>query len=617
MTSPRNLESFRAKIARWAKIGITKWESQGTIATAASAFRKLARHYREQTVHYDQWIAQHEPSAEALACQRDTRLPREPQISLLVTTGNTTDVSALSALWHSLQAQTYSHWELCVADAGLANSPARVQLRSWAASDQRLKIRELPEDLGHAQNLQSAQSLATGDYCAFVGAADQLAPSALYEIVGAINRHPDADCLYSDHDQLDSTTGQRSEPHFKPAWSPDLLRSCNYIQHLVVIQRRLLDQVGGLLAEFGAAAGYDLLLRTTERAQRVVHIPRVLYHVCRDAGTQSWENQFALCESSRQALREHLTRCRLQGTVRHNQLPGYFSIAYSLPNRPIVSIVIPNRDQVEMLQRCLHSLWRTDYERIEIVVVENNSRDPQTFACYEQLARVPNFKLVRFEGKFNYSSVVNLGVRESAGDVVVQLNNDTQAINSDWLERMLEHALRPEVGAVGAKLYYPENDHIQHAGVVMALWGTAGHAYIDAPGNSVGYDGRLITVQNCSAVTGACLMTRRDVYEAVGGLEEEFPLDYNDIDFCLKIRQHGYLNVWTPHAELYHYESLTRKLSPSAERQAHLRWAAGRLQEKWPDIFRDGDPYYNPNLSLNSGGYELRQDPAPGVCRAA
>jgi GT2 family glycosyltransferase len=258
----------------------------------------------------------------------------------------------------------------------------------------------------------------------------------------------------------------------------------------------------------------------------------------------------------------------------------------------------------------------TDYAPCEVVIVENSSRDRRTHAYYSQLAKLPNVSVVKFSGEFNHSAAINLGVRRSRGEVVVQLNNDIEAINSDWLERLLEHALRPEVGAVGAKLYYPDN-RLQHAGVIVGLEGVAGHGHVGAPRDSFGYAGRLVTTQNCSAVTGACLMTRRDVFDEVGGLDEEFPLDFNDVDFCLRIRQRGYLNVWTPLAELYHLESLTRGSTPSAERRAHLDRGARRFKDRWNDVLRDGDPYYSPNLSLNSINFEVRLDVPQAQCRAA
>ncbi len=614
-------EPFRSKIARWAKRGITKWEQEGSRAAFASALRKLARHYSIGGImadRYDRWIARNEPDDDALRRQRASRFAIEPLISI-VTPAYNTPVAFLEALLQSVLAQTYQNWELCIADGGSDAPRLRDVLNAWVETDPRIKVRFLNENRGIAENSNAALSLATGELIAFVDHDDTLAPFALHEIVRAVNRHPDADFLYSDEDKIDGSTGRRCGPHFKPAWSPDLLRACNYITHLTVVSRRLMELVGGFRPGFEGSQDYDLILRATEKARRIVHVPHVLYHWRMHAGSVSADCEAKLYayESARKALREHLDRCQLPGAVRNSKSLGTYQITYTLPRRDLVSIIIPNRDQVDALRRCLHSLWLTDYAPFEIILVENGSRDPRTHAYYSQLARLPNVTVVEYSGVFNHSAAINLGVKESRGDVVLQLNNDVQAINTDWLERMLEHALRPEVGAVGAKLYYPDN-RLQHAGVIVGLEGVAGHGHVGVPRESFGYAGRLVATQNCSAVTGACLMTRRDVFDEVGGLDEEFPLDFNDVDFCLRMRERGYVNVWTPWAELYHFESLTRGSAPSAERQAHLHEGAQRLRARWNDVLRDGDPYYNPNLSLSStNNFEVRLDSPRTESRAA
>jgi GT2 family glycosyltransferase len=613
-----SLKPIRTQLARWARQGITKWEHEGTVGAIASAFRKLTRHFRREVVGYEQWIAGNEPDEVELGCQCATRFANEPQISLVATV-DITPVAVLEACIQSVAAQTYRNWEFLIEVESPAAPRVRELLNSWMEADSRIVVQFLADDRTGADAKRASLSQAKGEFVAFLGADDLLAPFALHEIVAAINRLPDADFLYSDDDKIDPATGQRCQPHFKPDWSPDLLRSWNYIQHLVVMRRSLLDQVGGLRPGFEGAHDYDLILRSTEQAQRIAHIPQVLYHSRnRDADIDGSVSETAMAdESSRQALREHLARCELSGTVRHGKQPGYYHVAYDLPRRPLVSIVIPNRDQAETLRRCLDSLWLTDYDHREVVIVENGSRDPRTFAYYDQLRKLANVKIVEFSGQFNYSAVVNLGVRESSGEVVVQLNNDTQAINFDWLERMLEHALRPEIGAVGAKLYYPDGDRIQHAGAVVGLRGAVGHVHLGEPGAAFGYAGRLVTIQNCSVVTGACLMTRRDVFEEVGGLDEQFPLDCNDADFCLKIIECGYRNLWTPLAELYHYESLTRGAAPTGQRLALFQQAVSRFRAKWATAFNAGDPYYNPNLSLTGSGCELRPDTRHVSSRAA
>ena len=606
----------REQIAWWARQAITKWERDGLWSAVRGAVRKLIRRSQNIEVRYDQWIASCEPSEVALQEQRQTDLAITPKISLIAAP-EVNSLVELPTLIKTLQAQTYSNWELCVAlEKGERNKAAAI-VAKLELGDLRVKLIDASTS-DAAERLNMAVSAAEGTWLAVVDASDVLAPFALFEIVAGMERHPGVDLIYSDEDQIDDDLKTRRDPVFKPNWSPDLLRSFNYLGRLTVIERKLVERVGPFRTDLPGAFEYDLNLRLTEKAKQIVHIPQVLCHqrpqtqFGRDRMTDPIAN-----EAARQAIGEHLARCDRPGTVRHGSAPGRFHVEYKLPQHPLVSIIIPNRDQVDVLARCIDSLWRTDYENFEIVIVENGSRDPRTHQYYTQLLALPRVKIVRFTEPFNYSAVVNWGVANSNGDVVVQLNNDTQVINSDWLERMLEHATRPEVGAVGAKLYFPDNDRIQHAGAVVGLGGGAGHPFIDEPGDSVGYAGRLITIQNVSSVTGACLMTRRNVYDEVGGLDESFPLDCNDADFCLKIRKHGYFNVWTPRAELYHFESLTRGAAPSAERLALLESAVTRFRKKWPNIFDEGDPFYNPNLSLNAGGYKLRLDAPPVRSRAA
>jgi GT2 family glycosyltransferase len=592
-----------------------KWEQEGSGAAFASAFRQLARRILRagwpglvEPVRYDKWILKNEPDPEILRRQRSARFPHQPLISV-VTVAYSRRREFLDAMIRSLVNQTYENWELCIVGGGGENAGMQALLGAWEATDSRIKVRCLREERAIAENSNAALALATGEFTAFLDQDDTLAPFALYEIARAVNRHPDADFLYSDEDKLNDKTGERYEPHFKPAWSPDLLRACNYIAHLTVVGRRLLDQVGGFRTGFEGAQDYDLILRATERARCIVHIPHVLYHrrMPADSAAGHSEARLPAHESARKALREHLGRCHLPGTVRNSKALGIFSVRYALPKRPLVSIVIPSREHVDTLRQCLNSLWLTDYAPVEVIIVENGSHDPRTHDYYATLARLPNVKVVIFSGPFNHSAAVNFGVSHSTGEILLQLNNDIQAINSDWLERMLDHALRPEVGAVGAKLYYPDN-RIQHAGVVVGMAGVAGHCHVGADGESCGYAGRLVATQNCSAVTGACLMTRRDVFDEVHGLDEEYPLDFNDVDFCLKIRERGYLNVWTPLAELYHFESLTRGKARARDKKAILEAAVRRFQTRWSDFLLNGDPYYNPNLTLHAANFELSPD---------
>ncbi|MGE5195254.1 MAG: glycosyltransferase family 2 protein, partial [Deltaproteobacteria bacterium] len=431
-------EPLRSKVARWAKRGISIWEQEGCRAAIGSALRKIADQHGTGSFHcasYDEWVARNEPDDKALRLQRRTTFPLQPRISLVTPTCNT-PLPFLEAMLQSVLRQTYANWELCIADGGSEGEGLRAFLDAYVQSDSRIKVRYLGTNRGIAENSNEAISLATGDYVAFLDHDDTLAPFALHEIVRAVNRHPGADFMYSDEDKIDAVEGRRRDPHFKPAWSPDLLRACNYITHLTVASRGLLDRVGFFRPGFEGSQDYDLILRATEKARCIVHIAHVLYHWRMHEGSVSsaCEAKLYAYESARNALREHLTRRRLAGSVRHGKSLGFYQTTYELPRRPLVSIIICNRDQVDALRRCLRSIWRSDYSPCEVIIVDCHSRDPRTYAYYATLARLANVTVVKFSGDFNYAAAVNFGVGRSRGEVILQLANDTEAINIDWLE---------------------------------------------------------------------------------------------------------------------------------------------------------------------------------------
>jgi O-antigen biosynthesis protein len=548
---------------------------------------------------YAYWIQRNEPGPDQLARQRAARFPQPVKISIVTPTYET-PAAFLKAMLQSVCEQSYADWELCIADGGSRSAEVRAVLETEARRDPRVRVAFLPRNEGIAGNSAAALALATGDYVAFLDHDDLLAPFALYEVARAINQDPDADVLYSDEDKIDSAGVRRSEPRFKPDWSPDVLRCHNYICHL--------EQVGGLRPGFDGAQDYDLILRASERAKKIVHIPKILYHwrmhggsTAQRAGAKSYTN-----EPGRRALQEHLTRQGIEGVVADSPHPNLFQTTYKLTRRPLVSLIVATRDQAAMLTRCLDSVARSGYDRREILLVENNSKEPATFACYEQLAGRPDVRLLTWDRPFNYAALNNWAAAQAHGEMLVFLNNDVEAITPDWIERMLEHAQRPEVGAVGAKLYYPD-DTIQHGGVVLGVGGgVAGHAFGRYPRAATGYDCRLISLQNLSAVTAACMMMRKDVFEEVGGFDEGFVLAYNDIDLCLRVRRAGYLIVWTPLAELYHHESATRGYDDRPEKQARFQSEIRRFLMKWGDQLWKGDPYYNPNLSLEGADFSFR-----------
>jgi GT2 family glycosyltransferase len=555
---------------------------------------------------YDVWIAQNEPSADDLLAQRQVRLAREPRISIIVPTYQT-PIAFLAAMIASVWHQTYPHWQLCIVDGG-SHDPALTRLlQDWDDRDDRIDLRFLPRNLGIVGNSNAAAALAVGDYIAFLDHDDLLAPNALFEIARAVNEHPEADFLYTDEDAVDEAGQTRSNPNFKPEWAPDNLRSHNYITHLAVYRSELFTRLGGYRAGYEGSQDYDLILRATELARRVVHIPKVLYHWRVHAGScASGEGVKTYAyDAARKAIRAHLVRSNLDGEVADGVTHGIYRVTYRLPRQPLVSILIPNRDQPDMLERCVDSIERSTYANHEIVIVENDSRLAQTHELYARLTSSGKVRILPWDRPFNYSAVNNFAAASARGEVLLLLNNDVEAINPDWLERMLEHALRPEVGLVGAKLYYGD-DTLQHGGVIVGLGGAAAHSHTRYPRSSFGYQGRLIVTQNLSAVTAACLMVRKDVYDEAGGLDEGYAIAFNDVDFCLRVRQRGRLVVWTPHAELYHHESRTRGTDDTPEKQARFQQEIARFKTRWVDLIRHGDPYYSPNLTDGAEDFSYR-----------
>jgi GT2 family glycosyltransferase len=585
--------------------------SGGTMLELAFADERAASH-TDPT--YAAWIDRNEPSAVELDMQRRVRFAFAPIISIIVPTFNT-PLAYLKAMLDSVRSQTYANWELCIADGGSADVRVRHIIRQYARHDPRIRARFLGKNLGIAGNSNAALDLATGDYVALLDHDDELAPFALFEIVKAVNLHPDADLLYSDEDKISADGRDRSDPHFKPAWSPDLLRSYNYICHLTTIRRDLLERLGGFRPGFDGSQDYDLVLRVTEAARAVVHIPKILYHWRTFEGSTAADGSAKMYayESAKKALGEHLARCGAAGQVKDGPFLGTYQVIYRPDRQPLVSVIIPNRDQQDDLYRCLGSIDRAQYPNYEILIVENGSTDPRTHAYYREISARPNVRILAWDGLFNYAAVNNFAVRHARGELLLLLNNDLEAIHSDWLDRLVEHALRPEVGAVGAKLYYPD-DTIQHGGVILGQGGVAGHAHWHLPRSHPGYFARLSVTHNLQAVTAACVMLRKEVFEEVGGLDERFILAFNDIDLCMRVREKGYLVVWTPYAELYHFESKTRGPDDTPEKRPRFFREARRFHAKWSGLLVAGDPYYSPHLSLEHADFRLRLQQRLSAC---
>ncbi|MBE0682585.1 MAG: glycosyltransferase [Anaerolineales bacterium] len=606
-------ESYREKMMHLADQAFKVVRDEGPGAMLKRIRDRILR-LAEARLLYDRWIANNEPDQKELTEQREAsrQFQYRPLVSI-ITPVNKTPIKILSAAIQSVIGQTYDNWELCIANGSPEIAALRKALDSYARKDSRIKIMHLADNLGIAGNTNAAIGLATGDFIGFLDHDDLLAPFALFEVVMALKQEPNADLLYSDEDKITMNGKKRFDPHFKTAYNRDLLRSINYITHLMVVRKTLGDKIDWLKSGYEGAQDYDLTLRAVEQAKNIVHIPKVLYHWRYwPSSTTNTPNTSPIAkenanESGKKALKEHLERCGLNGEVEDGPASTMYQVKYCITDSPLVSIIILNRDRSEYLHKCIVSIRnKSTYENYEIIVVENASREQQTFRLYAELKKDPVIKIIEYNKPFNYSRANNFAVDHAHGDVILFLNNDTEVISSNWLERMLEHTLRREVGAVGSKLYYPDNS-IQHAGVILGIAGFAGYPHKHSPGNVAGYINRLRLIQNYTAVTGACLMMRKAVFYEIGGFDEQVDLALSDIDLCLKAQSHEYLIVWTPYAELYHHESKTRGNENSLEKKARLRKEMDYFKQKWAKFLLQGDPYYNPNLSLDYEDFRLKE----------
>jgi O-antigen biosynthesis protein len=519
-----------------------------------------------------------------------------PLITILMPVYDTQEVWLHKAI-QSVQAQLYPNWEMCVVnDASTKNYIVPI-LNEYAASDPRIRVKHLSENRGIAGASSEALAMATGEFIGLLDHDDELTPDALWEVASWLNRNPELDLLYSDEDKL-IADGVRVEPFFKPDWSPDLLLSMNYITHFAVFRRSLLEGIGGFRSGYEGAQDYDVLLRVTEKTNRIAHVPKILYH-WRMANTSSASSARAkpfASESGRRAVEDALKRRGQEASV-EVLAPGRYRARYKISKSPLVSIIIPTKDQVRLLQQCVTSIeGKTSYHPYEIVVIDNNSIDPETIHYLDALS--DKHRVLRYPRPFNFSAINNFGADQAKGEHLLFLNDDIQVIDGEWLTALVEQAQRPEVGAVGAKLLYPDNS-IQHGGVTLGICGGAGHAFRKLPNNRTAYFGLADLTRNCSAVTAACMIIPRKVFHEVGGFDEELKVVYNDVDLCLRIRKQGYLILYTPFAVLYHFESATRgRLRPTREEELFCR--------RWSETIRLGDPYYNPSLTLTREDWSLR-----------
>lgn len=542
--------------------------------------------------------------------QEQYKFSKDIKFSVLVPLYNT-PANYLEQMIESVSWQTYSNWELCLADGSDdAHSYVGEYCTALAKKDSRIVYQKLSENKGISENTNACIKMATGNYIALFDHDDILHPSALFECMKQICDN-NADYVYTDEATfVDNDITDITTYNHKPEFSPDTLRSYNYICHFTCFSRNLYEQVGNFNKKYDGSQDYDLILRLTEKAKKIVRIPKLLYFW--RAHNLSVASDFSakpyVVNSAKKALEAHLERVGLKGEVIDAYAPTTYKINYEIKGNPLVSIIIPNKDHIDDLENCINSiLILSTYKNYEIIIVENNSEEIQTFNYYKELEKeCNNVKVVTWDQKgFNYSSINNYGVKYANGEYVLLLNNDIEIITPNWIEEMLMFAQRNDVGAVGSKLYFPD-DTIQHAGVILGIGGVAGHAHKNYGRKEYGYVSRAVISQNLSACTAACLLIRKDVFDKVEGLDEGFAVAFNDIDLCMKIRKEGYLIVFTPFAEFYHYESKSRGQEDSPEKIERFNSEINRFIKKWGKELEQGDPYYNPNLTLEREDFSLK-----------
>lgn len=557
---------------------------------------------------YEAWLARHKVDKRTLRRQKHAAFAQKPLISIVIPL-YCTPLPYLKELLESVRRQSYENWQLCLAD-GSPDDKVKEFIEKHYGREKRIVYRKLEENGGISANTNEAVALAAGEYLMLCDHDDTLEPDALYEIVKAIN-DTGADVLYTDEDKVSMDGRHYFDPNFKPDFNLFRLRENNYICHIFVVKKSLTDETGLLRSEFDGAQDFDFILRCCEKAQKITHIPKVLYHWrCHMDSTAADPSSKAYAyEAGRKAVREHYQRLGIDAKVEMTERPGWYRSHVKVQGNPLISVIIPNKDHTDDLELCLFSMTRkSTYRNYEILIVENNSEKEETFEYYRKLPdRYPKARVLTWEKEFNYSAINNFAAKEAKGEYLLFLNNDVEILTPDWMEEMLQNCQQENVAAVGAKLYYPD-DTIQHAGVVLGLGGIAGHIMCRASKEDPGYFGRMISVQEISAVTAACMMVKKSDFDAVGGLDETFQVAFNDIDLCMKFRAAGKKIIFTPYAELYHYESKSRGLEDTPEKQFRFDKEVKRFQEKWAQQLEMGDPYYSPNLSVTEGDCSLRED---------
>lgn len=552
------------------------------------------------------------PNEARLKEQRDYKFALNYKFSILIPVYRP-DVKFFTLMLDSIVAQTYDNWQICLADGSGDGYTVESVVKPYVEKygEDKVKYIKLENNLGIAENTNAAMRMADGDFIVFGDHDDELHPTALFECMRELERYPQADFIYSDEDKIIEATGHHTEAHFKSDLNMELLRSNNYICHLSVVKKSLADKVGVLYTQFNGSQDHDYVLRCVEKAECVRHIPRILYHwrindnsTAKSASTKTYANTAGV-----NAVSAHLKRMGIDGEVKNGVAPGFYDIRYKFTEKPLVSVIIPNKDHLDDLTRCLESMENVNnYHNVEYIVVENNSVLEDTFEGYKELEKKygDKFKLVKWDGIFNYSAINNFGARYAKGEYILLLNNDTSVIEPDSLRCMLAQCQRAEVGIVGAKLLY-DDDTVQHAGVIIGYQGVAGHAFTGIGDDVYGYFARAVLSQELSAVTAACLLTKRSVFDEVGGLDESFEVAFNDIDYCMKVRAAGYKIIYDPHAKLHHYEYKSRGAEDTGKKQERFGGEIMHFIDKWRAALIAGDMYYNPNLELVGELYTIKK----------
>ena len=582
---------------------------------------RLIERFQSQDIDYETWFGLNKVPEGELERQKSVVFEKPVKISIVVPLYQTPE-RFLREMIESVCNQTYGNWELCLADAsplaegdktlGEGRKESRTTkltgiVKEYMEKDDRIRYRILEKNGGISENTNEAIKMATGDFVGLLDHDDLLERDALYEIMEKIAKNDETDVVYTDEDKINRKGTKHLIPNMKPDFNLDLLRSNNYICHFLVVRKSIIDQVGGFRKEFDGAQDYDFTFRCTEAARVVAHVPRVLYHWRTHSGSTSDnpDSKMYAFDAGKRAVEAHLARMKVEAKVEETDDLGSYRIRYQLKETPMVSILIPNKDQKESLQKCLQSIWeKTEYENYEILIVENNSTKEETFAYYKEIDKKNRVRVLYWDREFNYSAINNFAAREAKGEYLLLLNNDTEVITKGWIKELLSNCARKEVGMVGAKLYFPDNT-IQSAGTIIGLGGLADHAFVNMSRKRAGYMHRASIQMNLSGVTAACAMVKRSVYEEVGGLEEKLSVAFNDVDLGLKIVTAGYLIVYDPFVELYHYESRSRGVDDE-KRERHKK-EVQYAQEKWKDFLEAGDPCYSPNLTLSKHNFSLRK----------